>query len=199
MIDPTKITNFHRSQHELEEFWLFCLAVAGKTATQMAAKVDDFLSPRGIDEGPYDYVRRLLSEGRLKSELERVKMGKYKLLVRGYAECVAPSGPDLRTASPRDLEAIYGVKHKTSRFFILHSRENADVAVIDTHVLKYLKHRGYRDIPDGVPQNHRYYEIESLMKGEATRSGMSFAGFDLAVWNHYSSKGVMPLPVLAGS
>jgi thermostable 8-oxoguanine DNA glycosylase len=197
MIDPTKITDFSRSQHELEEFWLFCLAVAGKTASQMAAKVDDFLSGRYEAEGPYDYVRRLLAEGRLRTELERVKMGKYKLLVRGYAECVASDGPDLSTASPRDLEEVYGVKHKTSRFFILHSRENADVAVIDTHVLKYLKHRGHQNIPDSVPQNDRYYEIEELMKGEARLSALSFAAFDLAVWNHYSSKQVSPLPQLA--
>jgi thermostable 8-oxoguanine DNA glycosylase len=197
MIDPTKITDFARTQHEMEEFWLFCIAVAGKTASQMAAKIDQFLSGKTASEGPYDYVRRLIAEDRLRSELERVKMGKYRLLVQGYAECVADSGPDLSTATPRDLEAICGVKHKTARFFILHSRENADVAVIDTHVLKYLKHRGHDGIPDSVPQNDRYYEIEELMKGEARLSSLTFADFDLAVWNHYSSKGASPLPLLA--
>jgi thermostable 8-oxoguanine DNA glycosylase len=197
MIDPTKITHFARTQHELEEFWLFCIAVAGKTASQIAAKIDQFLSGKTASEGPYDYVRRLITEDRLRPELERVKMGKYRLLVQGYAECVADSGPDLSTATPRDLEAIYGVKHKTARFFILHSRENADVAVIDTHVLKYLKHRGHDNIPDSVPQTARYYEIEELMKSEARLSALSFADFDLAVWNHYSSKGASPLPLLA--
>lgn len=194
MIDPTKITDFTRDQHQLEEFWLFCIAVAGKTATQIAAKIDDFLSGRREAEGPYDFVRRLVAEGRLKSELERVKMGKYKLLVQGYAESVAETGPDLLAATPRDFEEIYGVRHKTSRFFLLHSRHNADVAVIDTHVLKFLKHCGYENIPDSVPQNDRYYELEDLMKQEASRSGMGMAAFDLAVWNHYSSKGQYPLP-----
>ncbi len=197
MIDPSKITNFARTQHELEEFWLFCIAVAGKTATQIAAKLDDFLSGRASTEGPYDYVRRLIADGRLQSELERVKMGKYRLLVQGYSECVSSDGPDLSFASPRELEAIYGVKHKTARFFILHSRENANVAVIDTHVLKYLKHRGHENIPDSVPQTDRYYEIEELMKREACLSTLSLADFDLAIWNHYSSKGASPLPQLA--
>lgn len=197
MIDPTKITNFNRSTAELEEFWLFCLAVAGKTASQIALKIDDFLSRREGNETPFDYVRRLAIQGQLIDEMTRVKLGKYRLLDAGYRATVAKAGPCLRTSDVRELERIPGVRHKTSRFFVLHSRENADIAVIDTHVLKYLRDRGYPDIPTSVPQNDRYYEIEEMMKREVRLSGMTSADFDLAVWNHYSSKGHTPLPVVS--
>lgn len=34
---------------------------------------------------------------------------------------------------------------KTSRFFLLHSRENIKVAVLDTHIIKWLSHIGYEE------------------------------------------------------
>lgn len=197
MIDPKKITDFNRSDSELQEFWLFCIAVAGKTASQIAVKIDGFLSPRKADETPYEFIRRLVSTNSLRAEMERVKLGKYDLLSKAYSFCVSDAGPDLRKASVQDLEQVHGVRHKTSRFFLLHSRAGADVAVIDTHVLKYLKHRGHPGIPDGVPQNNSYYDLEALMKAEAEAHAMPLAEFDLAVWNHYSSGGLEPLPVAA--
>ncbi len=198
MIDPTKITNFSRKNDELEEFWLFCIAVAGKTASQIAMKIDQFLRNKNECESPFEYVRRLATEDELIKEMMAVKLGKYKLLDAAYRASVSHEGPCLRTATVRELERIPGVKHKTSRFFVLHSRENADIAVIDTHVLKYLRDRGYPDIPTSVPQNERYYAIEDLMKKEVKMSGMTSADFDLAVWNHYSSKGKLPLPRVKG-
>lgn len=196
MIDPTKITDFNRSRHELEEFWLFCIIVAGKTASQMAIKLDKFLSGKSSAEGPFDYVRRLVAEGRLDAEMRAIKLGKYALLNKGFPQSVAAEAPSLETASAKQFSGIHGVNHKTARFFILHSREDADVAVIDTHVLKFLRHRGYEGIPKSVPQDDKYYVIEELMKAEARKSSLSFADFDLAVWNHYSSNGKTPLPLM---
>jgi thermostable 8-oxoguanine DNA glycosylase len=197
MIDPTKITDFSRSRHDLEEFWLFCIIVAGKTASQMAIKLEQFLSGRHPTEGPFDYIRRLIDEDKLDAEMRSVKLGKYNLLNKGFPQSVAPHAPSLEHSSAQELSAIHGVNHKTARFFILHSRENADVAVIDTHVLKFLRHRGHEGIPTSVPQNDKYYVIEELMKSEARKSSLSYADFDLAVWNHYSSNGKTPLPLMA--
>ena len=197
MIDPTKITDFSRSRHDLEEFWLFCIIVAGKTASQMAIKLEQFLGGRNLTEGPFEYVRRLISEDRLDTEMRTIKLGKYILLNKAFPQSVAADAPALETATAQELSAIHGVNHKTARFFILHSREDADVAVIDTHVLKFLRHRGYEGIPSSVPQNDKYYVIEELMKAEARKSSLSYADFDLAVWNHYSSNGKSPLPLMA--
>lgn len=36
MIDPNNFTNYGRTDHELEEMWLFSVAVAGKTAKTQA-------------------------------------------------------------------------------------------------------------------------------------------------------------------
>lgn len=40
MIDPKNITNFDRTDNELEEFALFAIAVAGKSAKTIAPALD---------------------------------------------------------------------------------------------------------------------------------------------------------------
>lgn len=197
MIDPYRITNYDRTDHELEEFWLFCLAVAGKKATMMAQKVDDFLKP-AIERGetPLEYVAHLIRVSNLlDAELRHVKMGKYALLTDGYAESARRGNAWLRTASAEDIRTdITGAGYKTSRFFTLHSRRNEAVAVIDTHMLKYLKHMGAPNVPDGIPNGPDYLRLEKLLLAEAARKKLSMADFDLKIWSHYASKGASPLP-----
>lgn len=195
MIDPFKITNFERTTEELQEFWLFCLAVAGKKATMIAGKIDEFLEGRSSNETPFEYVDRLAQSGELLARLKDVRMGKYALLELAFANSAQSGRLDLRKVVPSDLEELPGVGPKTSRFFIMHSREDAQIAVIDTHVTKYLRERGY-DVPNGVPTGKVYARLEQIMIAETKASGMSPADFDLAIWSHYASNGEKPLPAV---
>jgi hypothetical protein len=43
MIDPYNITNYNRTEGELQKFLLFCIVVAGKTAYIQAQKLEEFL------------------------------------------------------------------------------------------------------------------------------------------------------------
>ena len=43
MITPTSITNYNRTEEELEEFLMFAILVAGKGAEMQAKKLDEFL------------------------------------------------------------------------------------------------------------------------------------------------------------
>jgi hypothetical protein len=43
MIDPRDVTKFDRTQAELEEYWLFCIVAAGKTAMTQARLLDAYL------------------------------------------------------------------------------------------------------------------------------------------------------------
>jgi len=51
MIDPSNITNFDRTDGELEEFALFAPAVAGKTADVQASKVNELLQRLEMELG----------------------------------------------------------------------------------------------------------------------------------------------------
>ena len=205
MIDPYKITNYHRTDEELEEFWLFCLAVAGKKATMMAGKVDQFLAPMrdynervkafpALQETPYEYILGLINHRALETQLRAVKMGKYKLLEQGYRDSAVLGNQHLRTASADALTAICGAGYKTSRFFTLHSRQFENVAVIDTHMLKYINHIGAPNVPDGIPVGKEYLRLESILLADAASKSMVMADYDLKIWSHYASKGASPLP-----
>jgi thermostable 8-oxoguanine DNA glycosylase len=93
---------------------------------------------------------------------------------------------NLATCTPQELEAITGIGEKTSRFFILHTRKNARVAAIDTHMLKYLRAVGVGDVPDKSPKGATYLRLEKQFIELADKSGMSIADFDLMIWNFYA-------------
>jgi len=141
MIDPFNITNYAMTQHQLEEFLLAAMAVAGKSARTMFPKVDEFIYKYpNIKDGmtPFEVLRDMVAKNILEQELKRVKMGKYNVLIKGYTD-ISKSNLDVFKCSLNDLEKISGIGMKTSRFFLLHTRENQDIAVLDTHILKYLK------------------------------------------------------------
>lgn len=194
MIDAFNITDFERTEDGLEEYFLFCLAVAGKKASMISVKLDDFLSARIATESPFDFVTRLDEEGRLGEELRRVKMGKYTLLEHAYPASAALFKGRLSTAHVCELETMRGVGPKTARFFALHSRRDpGEMAVIDTHVMKYLRHLGHK-VPPRMPDRKTYPRLEALMIEAARNAGMPMSQFDLAVWSHYASNGASPLP-----
>ena len=57
MITPTTITNYNRTEAELEEFLMFAILVAGKGAEQQAKKLDAFLDTiMSMGMGAEDYT-----------------------------------------------------------------------------------------------------------------------------------------------
>jgi hypothetical protein len=66
LIDPFRITNFERTSAELEVFYLFVAAVAGKTAKVIAQKVYDLLAGCGYGGSPFQRVRQMAAAGTLK-------------------------------------------------------------------------------------------------------------------------------------
>jgi thermostable 8-oxoguanine DNA glycosylase len=196
MIDPHDVTNFSRSEPELQEYLMFCLAVAGKKASMIAKKLNAFLSGSIPGEEPFAYVLRLHASSRLDAELRKVGMGKYDLLGKAYPMIAQQFRGRLAHVPIGELESIRGIGPKTARYFALHSRSApGEIAVIDTHVMKYLRQIGHK-VPKRLPTRSNYGRLERLMIDAAKASGMSMADFDLAVWNHYSSGGAWPLPAL---
>ncbi len=178
MVDPHNITNYERSDAELQEFWLFCIAVAGKTAVIIAQMLDNFLAD---NQTPFQYIEHLVKCHQLEDKLREARLGRYGVLTKAYTQSLSL---DLRTCSVEDLEAIHGVGHKTARFFILHSRKNAKVAVIDTHMKKYLETQGV--VIKNL--NKQYYDLEKFILRKAEESGKTFAEFDLDIWRSYARK-----------
>lgn len=179
MIDPNQVTNFNRTSAELQEFILFCSVVAGKSARQQAHKLNWFLDT-GTGE-PFEKIERMDLMQRLKES----KLGQYNRLHTVFQEIVYL---DLAHCTVEELEAIPGIGKKTSRFFLLHSRPNQNLAVLDTHILAWMKSIGYKNIPKATPTGNRYRIIEQWFLNEAKKRKMTPADLDLQIWKERSKQ-----------
>lgn len=93
--------------------------------------------------------------------------------------------------TPELLEYIPGVGMKTSRFFLLHSDINYKdtIAILDTHILKFMKENIDNSAPKSTPTNsnkYKYWEDKFLLWCE--ENNKDAAEFDLEVWKSYARK-----------
>lgn len=193
MITPTNITNYNRTQEELEEFLLFAILVAGKTAKTQAEKLNQFLwTARVIGVSPFKWLRYLVNyndamvdSGTLVGRLKHYKLGQYNRIEKAFRGILQFEGR-LHTVSCQELESVEGIGPKTSRFFVLHSRPDMKVAVLDTHILKYMSEKGY-NVPKATPSNKKKYrKIELDFISECEKAGKNVADMDLEIWKSYS-------------
>jgi thermostable 8-oxoguanine DNA glycosylase len=188
MIDPTDVTKFDRTDAELQEFWLFCLCVAGKTAVTQAKHLEAFLSAGRAEfpnfQTPFQVVAVLEQCGMLLDSIKDAKLGQYNKLSRAFSQSL---GTDLKTCTIADLEAIHGAGAKTARYFMLHTRANQRIACLDTHVIRHMRDLGLTT-QVGTPGGKKYAELEKEFLKLADASGMSVADFDLHIWNTYAKK-----------
>lgn len=186
MIDPRYVTKYDRTEAELEEFWLFCLVVAGKTATTQARLLDGFLKNLGGTGTPFDKLQFEVDHGDLLDQLKMSRLGQFNRLKKAMEESLTKLSGKLSTCTVTDLEAISGVGSKTARFFLLHTREKQNIAVLDTHVLRYLRDNGLTTQVGTPPAGPKYAAIEKIFIAEATKAKMTIADFDLHIWRTYS-------------
>lgn len=179
MNTPLEVTNYNRTRHDKEKFWLFCLFVAGKNSDIQLKKLNQFLSNKPQDFTPFEWIREVGVDS-LRNMLVASRVGQYNRLTEAIKQSLEL---DLDTCTVEDLENIYGVGGKTARFFILHTRKDAECAVLDTHILKWLQDKGF-DVPDNTPNDKHYKRIENLaltlMKQDFPH--LTIAEADLFIW-----------------
>jgi endonuclease III len=193
MIDPSNITNYHLDKYQLQEMLIFWVLVAGKTAKTTVKYLQLLLDKLHIqyemnEFHPFDVIRMYDEDnpgGGLEKLLKDSGFGCQKTKAKGLRQLIR-SGMNLRTCSVEDLEKIYGIGPKTARCFVMHTRENARHAGIDTHLLKWLKSLGIK-VPKSTPTGRTYAHLECVFLVLADRLSMTPAALDLAVWNAYSS------------
>ena len=195
MINPKDIINFRRDQKELEEFMLFCVLVAGKNSQTQAEKLEGFL--KDIGKVYHETCRLYCSWYRERATwfeimrrvefvgfLRKHKLGQYNRIERAFKKLIHL---DMETVTLEELVEIPGVGNKTARFFLMFTRPNQRFAVLDTHVLKFLRDRGY-NVPKSTPNKNHYQKWEEVYLKLADESGMTLPEFDLSIWTKYNEK-----------
>jgi thermostable 8-oxoguanine DNA glycosylase len=193
MITPNKITNFNRTEAELEEFLMFAILVAGKGAEQQAKKLDDFLAQQILVNeasisgwSPFDELKLLIQNNELLDRMAHFRLGQYNRISHAFKEILQFKNR-LKTVTVEELESVKGIGSKTARFFILHSRPNQKVAVLDTHILKWMRALGH-EVPKATPAKNKYTVIEKQFIELAEARNMSVADLDLHIWKTYANK-----------
>lgn len=169
-----------RSIEEIEYLFLLAIVVAGKQGRTQRAKLDQLLSPKA-GQSPLAYVKALWEGGTLEDSLRSVGMGQYNRLMKclgAYFERQI----DLKTCSVDDLEAIPGIGPKTARFFLAYTRPGYRCAVLDVHILAFLREHGV-DAPRHTPQNReKYKELEQKYLALADELDVDPTQLDDYVW-----------------
>jgi len=188
MIDPVNMTQYGLSKNKLEEVLLFSCAVAGKKALTTARVLDEFLEDLKTKaklktKSPFELIKNY--KGDLPKKLRSHGMGCYNHRAKTFKE-LADSDLNLKECTVEELESISGIGPKTSRFFILHTRQNINNAALDVHILKFMSDLGYKVPSVTPPAGKKYKEIEKQFISIAKKSKLSIAEFDLTVWRVYS-------------
>ena len=187
IVQPLEVTNYDRTDEELERFWIFCIIVAGKNSDWASSTVGKLLSRKPDDMLPLEFLR---SEGHaLRNTLVANRVGQYGRITAAIEQSY---DLNLRTCSVDELQAVHGVGPKTARFFLLHSRSDANCAVIDTHILKYLRRKKVGvSVPDSTPQSKsKYQQMETLFLAFIRNDfqDLTVAQADLLIWAYYSGR-----------
>ena len=184
IIEPTKITNYNRSTLELQWFWLFSMFVAGKNSDFAAGKIETLRALMPDGAYPIDW----LNAHGVEEYLRKAKVGQYGRLTKAITQS---KDVDLHTATLEELFEIHGIGPKTVRFFLLHSRKDCNCAVLDTHVLKFLRANGYAAAPKQTPnkpEDYRAWEKTFLNIVALNYPTFTVAEIDLKIWTEYSGR-----------
>ena len=189
MIDVYNVKNFERTDNELEEFLLFTIVVAGKTALIQARQLDLFLSIYSEIHSPFDKIRKLIETDKLLEWLQNCKLGQYTRLTACFTQLVNKK-LDLRLCTTEDLESIKGIGFKTSRFFIVYTRPTTNYCILDTHILKFIRDfMGREDAPKSTPGTlNQYIYWEKVYLDFLLKHNLDNSTFDLEIWTSYNKK-----------
>lgn len=189
MIDPMDIINYDRTDEELQTFWLFCIFVAGRNADFAASVLEKFLRRKPEGVSPFDYLGSLLDNNALHNSLVANRVGQYYRIERAIQESLSL---DLRTASVEELQKVFGVGAKTARMFVLYTRKDAKCAVLDVHILRWLRDvKGFTELPKSTPATKKQYEeVERLYLAlvHGNFPSLTLAEVDLLLWSRMSGR-----------
>lgn len=136
---------------------------------------------------PFQIVKAIEKQDGLSKTMKAFGFGCYNIKSKGFLQA-ADGGLDLKTCTVESLEQIHGVGMKTARFFVLHTRRNAKVACLDTHVLKWLSYYSGHTVPKQTPTRKRYLELERAFLAISEAMKIAPADLDLKIWMEISGR-----------
>ena len=137
---------------------------------------------------PFQSLKSAEQHGILMEEIQKAKLGQYKKIYAGF-KYISEHNLDLTKTTTEQLELVPGIGMKSSRFFLLHSDETYkdNIAILDTHILKFIKENIDNRAPKSTPTIRVTYKYwEDLFLYWCQCNNKNVADFDLEVWKSYA-------------
>lgn len=159
---------------------ILCIFVAGKNSKTQSEKLSQLLAELNWPDLPITELAKMSPE-EINKLLIKIKAGQYKRLTKCLFE-LSRANFNLNTCTCEDLEEIHGISFKTSRFFVVYSREDTDYAILDVHILNWL--RGFHpEAPKSTPSTKRAYNAwEQLFLTHCVLNKMKPHELDIEIW-----------------
>lgn len=94
-----------------------------------------------------------------------------------------------QTVELEELMRIQGMGPRTARFYLRWTDRQLRYAVLDVHILGWLRNLGH-DVPDQTPPNgKRYDDVEQIFLSEADKRGVHPADLDKHLWSLFMNSG----------
>lgn len=181
MIDPKRLIKSTDSISRKQEFLLYCILAVGKHSDTASSKLDALLEGKDEWITPFEY---LLSQD-IRGLVLDAKTGQYQRVSEAIIQALEV---DVETVTLGELLSIHGIGPKTARFFLVHA-QGKEYAVLDTHILKWMR-QFFPDVPKATPPAKHYSKWEKLclmfMKAEYPQLTTLMA--DLAIWVKQSGR-----------
>lgn len=185
-VDPYKIPK-KLTRKQLQYWILFGICVANKPAEITKEKLDKFLIKGMVTIGgtltPFEIVSTLDELGLLNDYIKEFKFGQYTRILKAFRRVVTLN---LNYISVGLLESVPGIGPKTARMIMLYYDPDADCVPLDTHILKYLKSKGYDAPKSTPPAGKKYQALEKAFQALAKKQHKSVRQLDTEVWTMYA-------------
>jgi len=187
--DFTKQLPTHCSdKYEKEYFLIFSIIVAGRNAKMAVEKAWRLLEFTWGEETPFDLIKHYIDNKTLVQKLKSLKIGQYTRIEKALKDII---NLNVETCTLDDLLACHGVGNKTARFFLLNTRKDAEYAVLDTHVLKWLRSifGNWRSVPKSTPTSqslYQFWENEAMYAMKKEYPERTLAQADFEIWKTFA-------------
>lgn len=182
----------------LEQALIYSCIVAGKSAKFADAVMARMLAD--VKHSQFDtlieFLRWAHADCAMDYYVKHWRTGNYGKLSRCFSEialALSPYAPDfqsknpkrlnLRTCTVADLEAIHGIGPKTSRMLMGFTRPRERHAILDVHILRWLRANGHPDAPKSTPSPGKIYDYwQVIFIAIADRLHMTPRELDREIW-----------------
>lgn len=173
--------NWANTRERRELVMLFSIMAAGKSADRTSDALN-YMMHTLPGSTPFDKIRRMVKRHDALEKLKTFCIGQHNRILKAFRE-VVEYDVDSTPPDPEKLRQIPGIGLKTSRFVALVYDRSLKLAVLDTHVLKFLRNQLEIDAPTGTPASMKVYDrLSRPIIRLAELLGMTCGDLDLVLW-----------------